>query len=31
MLIADFLTTSRTAWGLNTGPDVDYILFGTPA
>jgi uncharacterized protein len=28
--IADFLTTSRMAWALQTGPDVDNHLFGTP-
>jgi uncharacterized protein len=28
--IADFLTTSRLAWALQTGPDVDSHLFGTP-
>jgi uncharacterized membrane protein (UPF0182 family) len=28
--IADFLTTSRVAWALQTGPDVDNQLFGTP-
>jgi uncharacterized protein len=28
--IADFLTTSRLAWALQTGPDVDTHLFGTP-
>jgi uncharacterized membrane protein (UPF0182 family) len=28
--IADFLSTSRYAWALETGPDVDNELFGTP-
>jgi uncharacterized protein len=28
--IADFLSTSRAAWALETGPDVDNHLFGTP-
>lgn len=28
--IADFLSTSRTAWALQTGSDVDNTLFGTP-
>ena len=28
--ISDFLTTSRTAWGLQNGRDVDVRKFGTP-